>query len=66
MQANNMKRFLVYEESSGKSSHEKHMRSVSCEYEFIVYAGIMPMLMLWTCYIEGYINKVKVVWFAAC
>jgi len=61
-----MKRFLVYEESSGRSSHEKHMRSVSCEYEFILYACIMPMLTLWTGYIEGYINKVKEVWFVAC
>jgi len=56
-----MKRFLVYEESSGKSSHDKHMRSVSCEYEFILYACITPMLMLWTGYTEGYIRKVKVV-----
>jgi len=42
-----MKRFLVYEESSEKSSYDKHMRSISCEYEFILYACIMPMLMLY-------------------
>jgi len=61
-----MNRFLVYAESSGKSSHNKHMRSVSCEYEFILYACIFPMLMLWIIYTEGYISKVKVVWSAAC
>ena len=27
-----------YEESSGKSSHGKYMRSIPCEYEFILYA----------------------------
>ena len=41
---NDMKRFLIYEESSGKSTHVKHMRSVSCEYEFILYACICPCL----------------------
>jgi len=55
-----------YEESSGKSSHDKYMRSVSHEYEFILYACIMPMLMLWTSYTEGYINKIKAVWSVTC
>jgi len=57
---------LGYEESSGKSSHDKYMRLISCEYEFILYACIIPMLMLWMSYTEGYINKVKVVWSATC
>ena len=57
---------LGYEESSGKSSHDKHMRSLSCEYEFIFYACIMTLLMLWTIYTEGYIRKMKEVWFVAC
>ena len=35
-----------YEESSGKSSHDKYMSYVSREYEFIFYACIMPMCML--------------------
>ena len=39
-----------YEELSGKSSHDKYMRSVSCEYEITLYAWIMTMLMLWTHY----------------
>jgi hypothetical protein len=59
MQVNGMKRFLVYEESSGKSSHDKYMRSVSCGYELILYAYIMPMFMLWTGNVEGYISGMK-------
>ena len=31
-----IKRFLVYEESSGKISPEKYTRLVSCGYEFIL------------------------------
>ena len=58
-QENDMKIFLVYEESSGKSIHDKHMRSVSCEYEFILYVCIIPMVMSWIRYTEGYISKVK-------
>ena len=58
-QVDAMKRFLVYEESSGKSSHEKYMMSISCGYELILYACIMPLSMLWTCYTKGYINKRK-------
>ena len=41
-----MMRFLVLWESNGKSSHDTYMRSVSCEYEFVLYACIMPMFML--------------------
>ena len=55
-----------YEESSGKSIHEKYMRLVSREYEFILYACIMPMLMLWKGYTEGCISKVKAVLSMAC
>jgi len=58
------KRFLVYEESSGKNSHEKYMRSVSCGYELISCDYIMSML--WTCYTKGYINEMKEMWYAAC
>jgi len=46
MQENDMKRFLVYEESIGKGSHDKYMRSVSCGYDLVLYTCIMPMLML--------------------
>jgi len=35
-----------YEESSGKSSNGKYMRSISIEYEFILNACIMPILMI--------------------
>ena len=66
MQVNGMKRFMLYEESSGKSSHDKYMRLVSCECEFVLYACIIPMLMLWIGYIEGYINRMKTMCFAAC
>lgn len=55
-----------YEESSGKNSHDKYMRSVSCEYEFILHACIMPMLILWIGYTEGYNNIMKIVWSATC
>ena len=61
-----MKRFLVYQESSGKSIHDKNMRSVSCEYEFILYACIIPILMLWSGYTKRYISKVQEVCFVAC
>lgn len=46
MQVNDMMRFLVLWESSGKSSHDEYMRSVSCGYELILCAYIMSML--WT------------------
>ena len=46
MQVNGMKRFLVYEESSGKSSHDKYMGSISCGCELILYDCIMPMFIL--------------------
>jgi len=42
-----MKRFQVYEESSGKSSNDRFMRSVSCGYELILCDYIMSIL--WTC-----------------
>ncbi len=64
MQLNGMKRFLVHEESSGKSSHDKYTRSVSCGYELILCDYIM--FMLWTGYTKGYISKVKAVWSATC
>jgi len=38
---------LSYEESIGKNSHNKYMRSVSCGYDLILYNCIMPMFMLW-------------------
>ena len=57
---NEIKSFLVYDESSGKSSHDKSMRLVSCGYEFILCDYIM--LMPWTRYTDGYINKMKSVW----
>lgn len=46
MQVSGMTRFLVLWESSGKSSHDKYMRSVPRGYELILYACIMPMFML--------------------
>ena len=46
MQVNGMKRFVVYEESSGKSSHDKYTRSISCGYELILYDCITHMFML--------------------
>ena len=57
MQVNDMKRFLVHEESSGKGSHDEYMRSVSCVYKFILCDYIMSML--WTGYTEEYNNKMK-------
>jgi len=54
-----MKRFIVYEESSGKSSPDKSMRSLSCVYELILCDSIMSML--WIGYTEGYINKMKAI-----
>jgi len=47
MQVSGMKRFLVHEEPSGESSHDKYTRSVSCGYELILYVCIMPMFMPW-------------------
>lgn len=38
MHVNGMKLFLVYEESSGKSSPNKSMRSISRGYDFILCA----------------------------
>ena len=57
---------LGYEESSGKSSHDKYMRLVSCGYELILYSFIMLMFMLCTCYTEGCISEMKEVWYVAC
>jgi len=54
-----MKRFLVYEESSGKSNRSKSTRSVLCGYELILYARIMPML--WTGNVEGYISGMEAI-----
>lgn len=61
IQVNGMKRFMVYEESSGKSNSDRSTRSVSCGYELILYACNMHMFMLWTCNVEGYINRMKAV-----
>jgi len=57
MHVNGMKRFLVHEESSGKSSHDKYMRSVSYSHELILCDDIMSIL--WTSYTEGYNNEMK-------
>jgi len=46
-----MKRFPVHEESSGKSSFDKSMRSVSCGYELILCDYIMK------CYVHGGTNS---------
>jgi len=46
MQVNGMKRFSVYEESSGRNSLEKYMRLVLCGYELILCDYTMPMFML--------------------
>ena len=51
-EVNGMMRFLVLWESSGKSSPDKYMRSVSCGYDLILCDYIMSML--WTGYTEGY------------
>ena len=59
MQINGMKGFLVYEESSGKSSPDRSMRSVSCGYDLILWAYTMPMFMLWTYNVERYISEMK-------
>jgi len=64
MQVNGTKRFLVYEESSGDSSHKKYTRLVSCGYELILYTCSMPMFM--TGNENGYINEMKPVWSATC
>ena len=61
MQVNRTKRFLAYEESSGKSNFDRSTRLVSCGYALILYACAIPTFMLWTSNVEGYINEVKVV-----
>jgi len=61
MQVNDMKRFMVYEESGGKSNPNKATRSISCGYELI--SRDSAMFMLSTGYAEGYINGMKSVWF---
>ena len=55
-----MKRFLVHEESSGKSSHDKYTRSTSCGYELIMYTCVISMFM--TSNMEVYISEMKAVW----
>jgi len=52
---------LGYEESSGKSSSEISMRSISCGYELILCDYTMPMFMLWKNNVEGYISGMRVV-----
>ena len=44
MQGNGVKRSMVYEESSGKSSPDRSMRLVSFGYELILCDYIMSML----------------------
>lgn len=61
MHVNGMKRSLVYEKSSGKSSPDIFMRSISCGYDLVLCACIMPMFMLSTGHGEGYINGMKAV-----
>jgi len=41
-----MKGFLVYEESSGKSSPERSTSSISCGYVLTLCVYIMPMFMI--------------------
>ena len=60
---NDIKRFLVYEESTRKSSLHKFTRLVSCGYELILCDYIMSML--WIDYVEGYISEMKAMFFAA-
>jgi len=59
MQLNGMKRFLVHEESRGKISHEKYMRSISCGYDLVLYTCIMPMFMLWQVMLKDTSTKWK-------
>ena len=42
-----------YGESSGRSSLEKFMRSMSCGYELILCDYTMSMFMLWIGNVEG-------------
>ena len=42
------------------------MSLVSCGYEFILYVYTMSIFILWTGYVHGYINKMKVVCFVVC
>ena len=51
-----MKRFLVYEESSGKSNTDRSMGIVSCGYELKLCDYTMSMFMLWTNNAKGYIS----------
>ena len=37
------------------------MRSVSCGNELILYDSTIPMFVIWTGNVEGYISEVKVV-----
>jgi len=62
MQENDVKRFLVLGGIKWKSSHEKYMRIVSHEYQFIFlyYAYVYIM----TDNAEGYINRMKATWSA--
>ena len=46
MRVNGMKRFLVYEESSGKSRPGKYTWSVSCGCELILCDYTMAIFML--------------------
>ena len=64
MQVNDMKRFLVHEESIEKRSHEKYTSSVSYGHELILFDYIT--FMLWTSYIEVYNSEIKAVWFVTC
>jgi len=50
-----------YGESSRKSTLDISSRLVSCGYELILYSCTMPMFMLWTSNVEGYISEMKVV-----
>ena len=61
-----MKKFLVYEESSGQSSPKKSIRLVSCGCGMILFYYPMSMFMLWTGNVEGYNRKMKVVLSVAC
>jgi len=64
MKVNGMKKFLVHEKSSGKSSHDEYKRSVLCVYQLILYTCIMHMFMIGN--VEGYISELKAMWPVTC
>ena len=53
-------------ESSGKIHPYKSTRLVSCGNGLIFYAFNMPMFMLWTGNVEGYISRIKALGSETC